>query len=56
MMSNQMSPLDKLYSLQFLSIMDGYDKADSNVLLNLDDNIHIMTYIIIQSGIPDLAS
>lgn len=25
-------------------------------MLNLDDNIFIMTYIIIQSGIPDLAS
>ena len=54
MSSSVLSPLEKLYRLQYLSILEGYD--NKLVTLNTSDNIFIMTYIIIQSGIPDLAS
>jgi hypothetical protein len=54
MTSTVLSPLEKLYRMQYLSILDGYD--NQGVFLNTSDNIFIMTYIIIQSGIPDLAS
>ena len=56
MASTVLSPLEKLYRLQYLSILDGYQACESGVTLNTSDNIFIMTYIIIQSGIPDLAS
>ena len=39
-----------------MSIIDGYDCLTQNVTLNLDDNIHILSYIMIQSSVPDLAS
>jgi len=40
-----LSPLEKLYRLQYLSVLDGYE--NHNVTLNTSDNIFIMTYIII---------
>lgn len=54
MASTVLSPLEKLYRLQYLNFLDGYEGITCQ--LNLDDNIFILTYIIIQSGIPDLAS
>jgi hypothetical protein len=45
MASTVLSPLEKLYRLQFLNILDGFDGFQS--MLNLDDNIFILTYIII---------
>ena len=45
MSSSVLSPLEKLYRLQYLSILEGYD--NQLVTLNTSDNIFIMTYIII---------
>jgi len=58
--ASNLSPLEKLYSLQSLSIMD-YFKTNlkhfgSDLVLTQDENIHILAFIIIQSSVPDLAS
>ena len=69
-MSSPIPPLDKLYKLQFLNIMDYFDKNQDflkskhyestgktlNIVLTMDENINGLTFIILQSMIPDLAS
>ena len=58
--SLSMSPVDKLYKMQYLSISEFFEKnrgKDENPLVLMsDENIHILTYIMIQARIPDLAS
>jgi|TARA_B110000305_G_scaffold19311_1_gene17849 hypothetical protein len=63
--STTLSPLEKLYDLQNLSIMDYFEKNKQdftkngnhfNVVLTQDENIYILTYIMIQAAIPDLSS
>ena len=58
--SQDISPLDKLYKLQKLSIMNHFEinKAyyQGQVVLTQDEMISILSYIYIQSGIPDLVS
>ena len=58
--SPNIPPLDKLYKLQYLSVMDHFQHHKDFVHkfgpLTTDEKLPIMTYIVIKSGIPDLAS
>jgi len=58
--SAHLSPLDKLYKLQFISISDQLtrhkDLMNKFGPLTRDEKQPILTYIMIQSGIPDIAS
>mmetsp|Transcript_17368 Transcript_17368/g.29210 ORF Transcript_17368/g.29210 Transcript_17368/m.29210 type:complete len:574 (+) Transcript_17368:90-1811(+) len=71
MLNPQLSPLDKLYQLQYLNITKFFERnkeffrlknhasgssEEMQVVLTRDENILIMTYIMIQAGVPDLAS
>lgn len=64
MMSSSFSPLEKLYKLQTLNIMDYFEKnkrdfevqRGKNVVLTQDENIFILVFVMIQARIPDMAS
>lgn len=58
--SAQITPLDKLYKLQFIALKEPIEKHKDYIQkygpITRDEKTPILTYIIIQSGIPDLAS
>jgi hypothetical protein len=60
MSAPNITPLDKLYKLQFIAITEQIEKNKEFTYkfgpLTGDDKIPILTYIIIKSEIPDLAS
>ncbi len=57
MRSSSASPLDKLYKLQYLSIMEYFRENNfGEIALMTDENLQILVYIAIQSKVPDLVS
>lgn len=65
MNSSNNTPLEKLYKLQTLNIMDYFDKfkkdfsvvqKGKNVVLTQDENIFILVFVMIQAKVPDMAS
>ena len=57
--SEKLSPLEKLFEMQSLSIMDHFEQHASyygDMILTRDEMISIMAYVIIHSGVPDAIS
>lgn len=58
--SDSLSPLDRLYKLQFLPITEGLDKNKDFISkyghLTRDEKAPIITYIILQAKVIDLSS
>ena len=63
MNSTKLRPLEKLYSLQDLDVMDHFEqysdyfqKDGKQLVLTKDEMIPIISFVIIESRIPDLAT
>ena len=65
MTSSSNSPLEKLYKLQNLNIMEYFEKyrrdfavvqKGKNFVLTQDENIFIMVFVMIQAKVPDMSS
>lgn len=63
MNSTKLSPLEKLYSLQDLDVMDHfvlypefYKKDGKQMVLTKDEMIPIISFVIIEARVPDLAT
>ena len=65
MSSAAFSPLEKLYKLQTLNIMEFFEKfkkdfgmaqQGKNFVLTQDENIFIHVFVMIQAKVPDLVS